>query len=69
MIDTPLYSAAERVMRSKGIDLDSWLVFQVEDGRSSQEIADRLSRETDEIVQVSREAIRRWTKQLQKDAA
>jgi hypothetical protein len=67
--DTPLAAAADALLQRKGYTLDLWLADRLDDGMSTSQIAKALADECEGIVAPSREAIRRWTKQIRNDAA
>ena len=64
MNDTPLAAAADALLQRKGHTLELWLLDRLDEGMSTSQIAQLLADECDGIVAPSREAIRRWSKQV-----
>lgn len=65
MLDSPIAHAADALLQRRGYRLDLWLADAFEAGKTNRQIAADLADVTDDVVQVSHEAIRRWRKQLE----
>lgn len=63
--DSPIVHAADALLQRRGYRLDLWLADKLDAGLTYGLIAEALERDTDGVVVVSREAIRRWAKTLE----
>jgi hypothetical protein len=70
LAESPLYAAADRMLRNAhGITLEDWLSKYAGVGMSSRAMAELLAVETEGVVTVSREAIRRWVAAIDHEPA
>lgn len=69
-MESPLYAAADKMLRTtNGTTLEAWLAKHAGVGMSSRAMAELLAVETQGVVTVSREAIRRWVAALDHEPA
>ena len=62
--DSPIVHAADLLLQRRGYRLHLWLADKLDAGLTYGLIAEQLAADTDGVVVVSREAIRRWANQL-----